>query len=506
MKRMLCVWFPLWPIQRIRGQRPELGETPLILYAPSRGKMTVQVCSPWAAKHGVKPGMPLGEAQAILGTASAVHLERWDPGADAAALHQAAAWCQRFSPLVATEEPDSLLLNITGCSHLFGGELQMAEQAVAQLRTRGYIARAAIAGTPSAAWAVAHYHAATVHVVLPGQLADALHPLPIAALRLATAVIQTLRELDVHRIGQLVQLPLQLLPSRFGPEILYRLDQALGEIGDPLTPEKVVEPDEVSWTFEPPCSDRRVMEWVLEHLLGKLLERLHPRQQGIQRLECHFFRDPTDFRRLSVGLLQPSASLLYVMDLLRLHQERADWGGEITAVTLRAVAAPLTVHQGRIFDSDPWSERLRQFPVLLEVLSNRLGKQAVLRPYLQADAQPECAWRYEPWLEQDLAAAAKAAAGPPNRQAFYRPPRLRGAPVAVKGFSMWPQGPPARFEWGRRSWVVACWWGPERIETGWWRGADIRRDYYLVETTTAERFWLFRVMDQEQWFLHGTFA
>jgi protein ImuB len=450
--------------------------------------------------------MPLGAAQAISGREQAVHFEQWDPSADAEGLRNAAAWCQRFSPQVAVEEPDSLLLDTTGSDHLFGGEQSLAEQVVAQLREHGYIAKVAVAGTPSAAWALAHYGARVVQVTAFDQLAEDLRPLPLEALRLSAEVIQTLRELDVRCIGQLMRLPRTALPSRFGQALLNHLDQLLGDIGDSLTPEEIVEPDEISWTFETPCEDRQILERVLEQLVARLLEKLCSRQLGVQRLVCHFSRTASDGCHLSVGLLQASTSLRHVMKLLRLNLERTEWSGEITDMTVQAIAAPLPSHQGHLFGGESWSERTRLFPTLVEVLSNRLGKRAVLRPILQADAQPECAWQYEPWLEQNLTVVARKCADLKPCQAFFRPSRLRDVPVPVSVLSLEPQGPPTRITWSRRNLVVARSWGPERIETGWWREADIRRDYFLVETTTAERFWLFRVIDQQQWFLHGIFA
>src|SRR5262245_52635788 len=128
MKRVLCMWLPRWPIQRLCRGEPELSRQPLALYAPGAGgKVFVTVCSLAAARRGVAPGMPLAEARALtmqnrgLPTRFALH----EPREDREALRRLAVWCQRFSPLVSLEQaesPDSLFLDITGCAHLFGGE------------------------------------------------------------------------------------------------------------------------------------------------------------------------------------------------------------------------------------------------------------------------------------------------------------------------------------------------------------------------------------------------
>src|SRR5579862_8017133 len=159
MRRVLCLWFPLWPIQRLRHARPELRRVPIVLYEPRREKMVVTLCSPQAQKQGVRVGMPLGEAKAL---AAGMHCERHDAEADAATLRRLAWWCQRFGPWVAMEGADSLVVDVSGCGPLFGGEDKLAKQAVKQLAHFGFVAKAAVAPTIGAAWALARYQPAGV--------------------------------------------------------------------------------------------------------------------------------------------------------------------------------------------------------------------------------------------------------------------------------------------------------------------------------------------------------
>ena len=186
---------------------------------------------------------------------------------------------------------------------------------------------------------------------------------------------------------------------------------------------------------------------------------------------------------------------------------------------------------------------------LLERLSSRLGAKAVLRPELRADAQPEYACRYEPWLlgprrNPGLEAAPLVIDGRPCRATGFeapqgRPSIARGEVLRTPGLSLQTPGlsglsrtpgpahhiptclkaqpvavpvsaerleAPIQFQWKNQRYIIAHYWGPERIETGWWRGADVGRDYYLVETLAGERFWLFRSLPDDSWFLHGVFA
>jgi nucleotidyltransferase/DNA polymerase involved in DNA repair len=342
-------------------------------------------------------------------------------------------------------------------------------------------------------------------VVPPCGQREALSPLPVEALRLSPAVVQMLHRLDVRRVGQLLDLPRAALPSRFGNEILHRIDQALGHIPELLIPEPIPEPVEAAREFEPETDDWQVIEAVCERLLEQIVERLQHGQRGIRRLECSL-RTTAGEVPLSVGLLQPSASVPHLMSLVRLYCERLRIEGEISALIVRAAeVVPLEFCQTQLFDAETGADRWRAFPGLIERLSNRLGEKAVLRPRLWPDAQPEYAYRFEPWLGQKVSAVPPDAS-PGNDERRPRPPCLKSRPVAVPVLSLVPDGPPQRFVWQEEWHDIAYCWGPERIETGWWRCRDVRRDYYLVESTSGKRFWLFRAVRDGNWFLHGTFA
>jgi protein ImuB len=345
-------------------------------------------------------------------------------------------------------------------------------------------------------------------VVVPsGRQREALSPLPVEALRLSPAVVQMLHRLDVRRVGQLLELPRAALPSRFGGEILRRIDQALGHVPELLTPEPIPEPVEVAWQFEPATDDWQVIGAVCERLLEQVVERLTPRQRGIRRLECSLRTTAGEAVPLSVGLLQPSASVPHLMSLVRLYCERLQVGGEVSALSVRAAeVVPLEFSQIELFDAETGADRWRAFPGLIERLSNRLGEKAVLRPRLLPDAQPEYAYRFEPWIGQKMSAVPPDLGPVANDDRLPRPPYLKCQPLAVPVLAPVPDGPPQRFARGEQWHDVAHSWGPERIETGWWRGRDVRRDYYLVESTTGQRFWLFRAVRDGSWFLHGTFA
>ncbi|MBL8793518.1 MAG: DNA polymerase Y family protein [Planctomycetia bacterium] len=474
------------------------------------GSQAVAACSRRAAQYGIRLGMPLAEARALGAPRGGqpTAFAPYDPQADREALGCLAVWCQQFSPVVALatdEPPDSLLLDITGCAHLFGGEPGLVQRAVAELRPCGYVARVALADTPGAAWAIAHYAALPdgTAVVPPGQQEAALAPLPVEALRLPADVLPALHDLDLRRVEQVLKLPRATLPSRFGPVLLRRLDQALGRLPEVLTPVQPAEPIAAEQAFETPLASRQLLEAVLERLLEQVLARLQDRERGMRQfvVTLHFGKQQdTD---VVVSLLTSSDSLRYLMHLLRLRLDAVRWRLAVQAVTVSVVAAPpLDWHQQTLFPEETSeTERDQHLAQLIEVLSNRLGEEAVVRPQLLPDAQPEFAYRYEPRLRP-----SPAAGSPPAPLPLSRPLDLKREPLTVAVTSVVPDGPPLRFSWQGREHTVAHYWGPERIEAGWWREREARRDYYRVETQTGERFWLFRDRDSGDWFLHGTFA
>ena len=182
----------------------------------------------------------------------------------------------------------------------------------------------------------------------------------------------------------------------------------------------------------------------------------------------------------------------------------------MSAITLDvAIAVPLEFHQGKLFENDAQAARWRHLPALIERLSNRLGEKTILRSQLWPDAQPEFACRYEPWLQRQAPCTLfpnDPAMALASRKALSRPLCLASQPVPIRVVCEAADGPPLRFEWQKRQHVVAHCWGPERIETGWWRGRDVRRDYYRIETTAGRRFWIFRTTASEAWFLHGIYG
>ena len=524
--------------------------------APGRGAARVRLCSAAARRRGVLPGMPLAEATALAAPRDAqkqprvaedssqpLHLEPHDPVADRAALARLATACQRFTPTVGWEGPaadddplastDTLLLDIGGSAHLFGGEEKLARRVLAGFARRGLRAHVAVADTVGAAWACAHgagwqarTNEATGAVVVPvGESSMALAALPVAALRLPARTLALLAALGLARVEQLMSLPRQEIPARLGPEIGRRLDQALGLSSEVIECRSLLPPLEADFSFETPTTARAPLLVVLGDLLGQLTRVLDERRHGIQSLDCRLYLENGLVVSVPLGLVQPRADANYLRGLLELRFEQVQLAAAVSALRLRVVAsAPLVHRQQELFVTDLARDRQRHLAELLDQLTSRLGTDGVVRARLVSDAQPEQVCRYEPVLGSATASTSRAArrgkqaslSGRRRRQrallperaapvTFRRPLRLARKPLTVEAWSVVPDGPLLRFRWTEGEERVARSWGPERIETGWWRGRAVRRDYYQIETVTGRRYWLFRRLDDRRWFLHGWF-
>lgn len=440
--------------------------------------------------------MQLAEARsyAIVGVA----YEGDDPQADHAALRKLAIPCQRFGPWVALDHdvrPDGLIVDITGCAPFFGGEKRLAMAAIADLRERGFWARAAIADTITAAWGIVRFgETGRITIVPPGQQLEALLPLPIAALRLPHEVQATLDSFHVRRVKELLALPRADLPSRFGSEVLLQIDRALGRVPEAFVPEACEEPIDVTWSFEPPTADRGSLENALDHLIGLAMKRVEARRVGVTRLSCSIRTSDRNRFDLPIALMRASTSATHLMELLRLQMERVRLTDEAIDATIRVVATgPIVSEQGGLFTSGA-DDRRPHLPGLIERLSSRLGRNAVRRPRLLPDPQPELAVRFDPW---DVVAKQTGDCHRPS----FRPTSLLREPAWLAPATV---ATLKQFHWRGRSHSIARVRGPERVETGWWRDSDLHRDYFVAETSVGQRFWLF--LSTGGWFLHGEWS
>lgn len=497
MKRAMCAYLPQWPLQRLRLERPDLRDQPIAIAQPrtARGSRLLY-CNRQAALAGVRPGMPVAEAR---GTLPRLRLFESDPQRDLAALERCAGWAERFSPRVGLEEgptPQCLLFDVTGCAPCFRGEERLARLAAEGFRRRGWIARIALADTLGAAWGLAHHRRGPT-IAPAGATREAVEDLPLAALRLPADTLGTLAELGVERIGELLAWPRPQTAVRLGPDVLRRLDQMLGRLSEPIVPCRQPPEVQARCSFEYPTDRWSFLEHAFDRLLEQVTEQLRECGRGVRRLECWFLHEAADAQRVEVKLFRPSMSAEHLRQMLRTRLESVRLAQPASGLCLRAATLErLSERQGEWYEADAVPPE--ELAGLIDRLIGKLGREAVTFAKLVPDPQPEFACRFEPALERG-SEEGEAWDG----EAFCRRPLAllpAPEPIEVEG-----EGAPARFRRGGREHAVARAWGPERIETGWWRGAEAARDYFVAETADGARWWLFRRRQDGRWFLHGCF-
>jgi protein ImuB len=499
MKRIVSLWLPNWPTDRLGRRRPMPAETPVVTIEEIGGRAMVAAADAVAAAGGVLPGLSLADARALLPDLAAFSA---DPAGDAASLGRLADWCSRYTPLAAIEGGDGLWLDITGCAHLFGGEAALIADLRHRLGRLGYRSLAAAADTPGAAWAAARFRAAPVEIVPSGTARTALAELPVAALRLPPAMAGELERLGLRRIADLYPLPRAALARRFGLLPGERLDQALGRSDEPISPRLPAPRHLTRQILAEPILDLDSIAAVLQRLLARLCPELAKAGQGVRRLELLCYRVDGRLVRLAVGTSRPSRDERALARLFAERLERIDPGFGIEAVALAASAVePLADLQLAL--QRGVTDGATDLAPLIDRLGNRLGFQHLARAIPQESHLPERAVLRQPADAAMPTAATWPVGGMPVPEIPVpeMPVRLlpRPEPVAAAG------DPPREFLWQSRKHRIRHAEGPARIEPEWWRGpGGGTRDYWRLEDEDGRRFWLFG--QAGSWYLHGLFA
>jgi protein ImuB len=533
----MYLWLPHWPIDRRRLSRRENSgapaeAVPFVTVADAGGRRLLAAVNSAAAVAGLAPGMPLADALSFLpGLATAAA----EPREDTAALRQLAEWCGRYSPWTALDGTDGVKIEITGSAHLWGGEAALAADLTTRLDRRHIAVRIAIADTLGAVWATARYADGKSPVILPpGDCRAVLAALPVEALRLDPASAQGLRRVGLKRVGDLVAMPRDALTSRFGESVTRRLDQAQGDLPEPLSPLGETPTRRVRLSFAEPIADPADLLRATERLVEDLVPRLAQEGTGARRLDLVFYRVDGRVEWIRLGTARPSRDPSHLTALFRERIDTVDPGLGIEDVILAAFAVePLPPEQISL-PGHPAGIEASGIAPLLDRLGNKLGLTALSRLDPRESHIPERASVRVPIGKTPLASSvAPAKAGAQGQPAPWpgsldprirgndetrppRPIRLFDPPEPVEAFWLLPDDPPFRFAWRRRRHRVARADGPERIADEWWRpegsGAmDAIRDYYRIEDEEGRRFWLFRSglhghAHPPRWFVHGVFS
>lgn len=463
----------------------------------------------WGAfKLGLTPGITLADARASVPNLAVFD---HDPGADHRLLEWLADGCERYSPMVAVDLPDGLLIDTTGCDHLFGGEAGLTQDIERRLTRIGMTARIAFGYAPEAAHALARFQSRPA----PDEKM-AVKRLSVAALELEPEAETGLRRAGLKTIADLAVRPSSALSARFGKLMADRLTRLLGQSDSRITPRRPLPALVVERRFAEPIGRAETALKVLAELTGEAATLLDERGAGGRRFLARFFRSDGVVRDIAVETGLPSRDPKV---LERLFRERVD-----------ALADPIDPGFG--FDLIRLGvDRLEPLPAgqlkleggtvaetavagLIDRLSIRLGRNRVRRFAPKDTHIPEQAVLALPAIEAATPARWESpeAGEPPLRPIhLFDPPQL----IRVAGAEV-PDGPPRRFSWRQGKHEIARFEGPERIASEWWTlepgKQGLTRDYYRVEDVRGRRFWIFRhgLYERERehpdWYLHGLFA
>jgi protein ImuB len=510
-RRYLAIWLRFWAADRWR--RAHATDRPFVLVETVGPRREVRAADPRAVACGIAPGQGVADAQALVPDLLVLPA---DPAGDLAALHKLAEWATRFSPLVAPDPADGLMLDITGCAHLWGpgdtGEEKLLADALRRLRSHGFDAGGAIAGTIGAAWAAARFSQSGRGTIIPaGAVSGALAGLPVQALRLDAATADGLQRLGLRKIGDLYPMKRAGLAQRFGTALITRLDQALGCAPETLSPLLPPPDHRIGLGFAEPISAPESLRRVSEILVERLARELAEHQRGARMLKLSAYRLDGVVSALTIGTARASAAPRHLFHLIAEKLERIDPGPGIEFMSLAAERTEVvTALQSGMIDMDETAVSAADLAPLMDRLANRLGPERLARPAPVESHVPERAVKLvEPLGQQRKTAWPKL---PP------RPTRLLPNPEPIEVMAPVPDDPPITFHWRRTRHRVVWAEGPERVAPEWWRpaGSDASesletRDYYRVQDETGGRYWLYRAGLYQsgkppRWFLHGVFA
>ncbi|SDR28474.1 protein ImuB [Pseudovibrio sp. Tun.PSC04-5.I4] len=512
----MCLWFAELATDRIC--RRDLGGSwlcdhtakPLVVYSKIRNAYRLSCVNKAAVEVGLSFGDALSDARARV---PEVKAEEGIPEADEALLAALADWCDRYTPLVATSGEDTLLLDVSGCAHLFGGEDALLEDCLSRLKLQGFTASGAVADSVGAAWAVARSDGG---VVAPKEQRETLENLSISLLRVEEKVVASLSRVGLKVIGDLLDRPRAPLANRFGEALVQRLDQALGMEGEPISPRLYTPALVVERRFFEPIAREDDVLAVIQSLAENLQKALERRQEDGRAFELVLFRVDGVVSRLAVGTSGPVRSPALVLRLfrekLKTVGDELDAGFGYDLIRLGALktqdctAAQLDLGGGSCHEDD--------LAELVDRLGARLGLAQVSRFLPQNEHLPEAQSLLVPAATvRETALYWTGVEDERDNEALLEHPlRLLPHGEQIETVAMVPDGRPLRFRWRKASYEISGSEGPQRIAPPWWQNDAGTRDYYRVEDQEGRRFWLYREgMYGEQsktprWFLQGLYA
>lgn len=477
----LSLCFPMLPLE-IFSRGSALTE-PLVVTQGQGVQQQVIACNKSAQDAGIVGGMRLSAAYAL---APHVQIKKRDERLELAALTQVASWAGQFTSLLNVAPPGAVLLEVGGSLMLFKGAEALAALVRQGLSELGYSVQTAIAPTPLGALLLAQLSTGTV-ITEQRLFARALAKVPLSLLDVPPATRTALEKLGLSTVGDCSRLPRDGLARRFGPQLLSYLDKALGTIPDPR--KAFIAPAVFSSQLNLPADvfHTEALLFAARRLILELAGFLNARQSGVQHITLDLLHTHERYTRLPLHLLTPTRNAQHLLDLLRVRLDTLQLSAPVTAIRVDAtqISALAPTSMELLTNAEA---NMTEWPALIERLRARLGYDAVQGILTLPGYRPELAWQY--------CSPNESNSHTDNRP---RPVWLLSKPILLQQQNNRPVLSGA-------SGTLMIEKGPERIESGWWDGGDVQRDYFVAKDNAGARYWIFRNQPSKQWFLQGIFS
>lgn len=498
MKRFVSIWFPYLTTDWHARKQPALQQKAFVLKATVRNRIVVTAANKIAVAQGIHKGMVLADAKGVY---PSLHVMDDKPTLANQLIDRIAEWCIRFTPIAAVNYPDGVILDASGCTHLWGSEEAYINDITHRLTRRGYTVGVSIADTIGSAWAAARY--SKQKIVECGKQTDVMAALPVSSLRLAEETVMLLNKLGLRQVKDIIQLPKTSLRRRFGTSLLQRLKQAIGEEEEPIVPVYPIEAYQERLPCMEPIKTRDGIEIALQHLLTTLCTRLCKEGKGLRKAFFRAYLIDGGASGIEISTNQPSQNTEHLFQLFSIKLSTIEPKEGIELFLLEAtVVEEIVITQEVLW---PLQSGVVDSKVLdlMDRFVMRFGQDAVQRFLPIESYWPERSFKQTNDLKEQPLIEWKV-----DRP---RPLQLLSPPEQIAVTSIVPDYPPLNFRYRNQLHIVSKADGPERIEQELWIHEGEHRDYYAVEDEEGKRYWLFRLGPynndvKPKWFLHGFFA
>jgi protein ImuB len=476
----LCITLPQLPLEALQCER---SEQPTVVTSLEGNVRSVICCNPAADRVGLKPGLNFTTALSML--PEVIALER-RPSAEQAAIERLATWAYQFSGTVILGEifsdlqrarSTALWLEIGASLRLFGGFRKLIEHLEAELRKLFYSYQLGIAPTLEGAALLART-GVRVAITTPAALRTRVEKIAVHWLNLDPWITQQLETVGVRTVGLLVSLPRDGVAKRFGPEVCNYLDRLIGTAPDPRPTYRLPPKYHAHFEFDAEVRNTEALLFPLQRMLREFVGFLRARDTGVQRFTVRFIHRDAVATNINVGLSMPDRDAERFLALTRERLEHATLPSATLALQLSAeeFAMPTALHSDMLSGE---AEQNEDFSHTLDRLTARLGEEHVHGLKAVADHRPESTWAQVTGM------------------ATMEAPRQR---LDFPNRPLWLLPEPKPLQSGA---VPSLAPGVERIESGWWDGGDVQRDYFIARTPQGAALWVYRDASDGSWHLHG---